>query len=184
MIPVIRSLVVDSLNMLLLRGFTYSGFELQTPMPMHMPDMWVWLLLLAAILIAVVFLTVYLSTRPSQRVPPTAPSPPPRIAENPRTITIAEEAEKPLTKTAQLRKAVELVRPTLTDDERRVLNEVVKAGGEILQSDLPEKTDFSKATVSKLIKSLETMGVVTREKHKWTYWVTISDKLIYRTKNT
>jgi len=179
----IKNLVADSL--LWLPSLTYRGTELQM-MPMPMTDMWVWLLLIAAIVIVGVTLAVYFSTRPRQIASPTAhvQTPPPTpIAENPNTATIAEEVEKPVTKSAQLKRALEIVRPTINDDERRVVNEIVKAGGEILQSDLPERTDFSKATVSKLIKSLETMGVVSREKHKWTYWVKISEKLISRTKN-
>jgi len=184
---VTRNLVTASQFMPLLKVFRYERFELQMDMPMPMMfDMWVWLSLLTAILILAVVVSVYLVSRPSQRVPSTAPPPPPPpqppIVENPHAITFAEP-EKAVARTDELRKAVEMVRPTITDDERRILNEIVKAGGEILQSDLPEKSDFSKATVSKLIKSLETMGVVTREKHKWTYWVRISDKLISRTKN-
>jgi len=162
------------------------NFELQMemPMPFHMFDMWAWLVLLAAIVILVVVVVVValLLTRPSQRMPSSVPLPAPAVA-NPPPTTITQETETTVTRDTQLKKALELVRSTLTDDERRVLNEIVKAGGEILQSDLPEKSDFSKATVSKLIKSLETMGVITREKHKWTYWVRISDKLISRTKN-
>lgn len=179
----IKKLIAGSL--LWLQGLTYRGTELQM-MPMYMTDMWVWLLLIAAIVIVGVTLAVYFSTRPRQIVSPTThvQTPPPTpIIENPNTAAITEEVGKPVTKSVQLKRALEIVRPTLNDDERRVVNEIVKAGGEILQSDLPERTDFSKATVSKLIKSLETMGVVSREKHKWTYWVRISEKLISRTKN-
>jgi len=181
-IAMTRNLAVASSVTSLLQVSTYK-FELQMGMPMPMMwGMWVWFLLLAAILILGVIVTVYLSTRPIRRTPSTAP--PSLTVENPHAITLTQEAEKTLTGVNELSKAVEAVRPTLNEDERRVLNEIVKAGGEILQSDLPEKSDFSKATVSKLIKSLETMGIITREKHKWTYWVRISDKLISRTKNT
>jgi len=178
------NLAAVSLNKLWIQVLT-DRFELQM-MPM-MFDMWVWFIFLAAILILVV-VAVLLLNRPSQRAPSAAPSPPPQspppMVTNPPAITYAEEVEKPVTKTGQLRKAVELIRPTLTEEERRIFNEIIKAGGEILQSDLPAKSDFSKATVSKLIKSLETMGVVTREKHKWTYWVRLSDKLVSGAKNT
>jgi len=178
----ISNMIVVSSAMLWLQVSTHK-FELQMDMPMPMMwDMWGWFLLLAAILILGVILTVYLSIRPIRRTPSTAPPSP--TVENPHAITLTREGEKTLTGVNELSKAVEVVRPTLNEDERRVLNEIVKAGGEILQSALPEKSDFSKATVSKLIKSLETMGIITREKHKWTYWVRISDKLISRTKNT
>jgi len=181
------NLVVVSIIVFLLQGLNLRIVELQTmPMPM-MWDMWLWLFLLVAVLVVAIALVAYLSTRPHRRAPSTpSPTLPPQsqtpIIENTQATTLTE-VEKPFTKAIQLRKALEIVRPTLHDDERRVVNEIVKAGGEILQSELPERTDFSKATVSKLIKSLETMGVVTREKHKWTYWVRISDKLISGTKN-
>jgi len=160
---------------------------MQMPFPTHMFDMWVWLVIFAAILILGAVVAVLLLTRPGQRKSSTAlstsPAPLPPVVKDPGAEALTEEVEAAPNRIGQLKKAVELVRPTLTDDERRILNEIVKAGGEILQSDLPEKSDFSKATVSKLIKSLETMGVVTREKHKWTYWVRLSDKLISRAKN-
>lgn len=71
--------------------------------------------------------------------------------------------------------------PTLMDDERRVMDEMAKAGGEVLQSDLPKMTDFSKATVSKAIHGLEVRGIVVREKHKWTYWCKVNPRLVERT---
>ena len=158
-------------------------------MPMHMFDMWAWIIIIAAVLILAVTLPMFLMTRPNRQTPSATPvvasSTPPQQpnTENRSSLARVEEVEKPTNKTDHLRKALNLVRPTLTDDERRVLNEVVKAGGEILQSDLPDKSDFSKATVSKVVKSLETMGVITRQKHKWTYWVKLSDKLISESKN-
>ncbi len=69
--------------------------------------------------------------------------------------------------------------PTLMDDEKRVVDELAR-GGEVLQSDLPRMTDFSKATVSKVIHSLEVRGIVVREKHKWTYWCKINPRLVER----
>ncbi len=70
--------------------------------------------------------------------------------------------------------------PTLMDDEKRVVDELARAGGEVLQSDLPRMTDFSKSTVSKVIHSLEVRGIVVREKHKWTYWCKINPRLVER----
>jgi uncharacterized membrane protein len=158
-------------------------------MPMHMFDMWAWIIVIAAVLILAATLPWFLLTRPNRQTPSPRPvdaSSTPAQQPNTETrssLAMVEEVEKPPNKTNHLRKAMNLVRPTLTDDERRVFNEVIKAGGEILQSDLPSKSDFSKAHVSKLVKSLETMGVITRQKHKWTYWVRLSDKLISESKN-
>ncbi len=70
--------------------------------------------------------------------------------------------------------------PTLMDDEKRVMGEMVRAGGEVLQSDLPRMTDFSKATVSKAIHGLEVRGIVLRERHKWTYWCKVNPRLVDR----
>ncbi len=71
--------------------------------------------------------------------------------------------------------------PTLNDDERRVMDEMAKAGREVLQSDLPKMTDFSKASVSKAIHGLEVRGIVVRERHKWTYWCKVNPRLVERT---
>jgi uncharacterized membrane protein len=158
-------------------------------MPMHMFDMSAWIFVIVAVLILAVTMPLLLLTRTNRRtssatsiVASSTPAQQPNT-ETRSSMAIVEEVEKPANKTKNLRKALNLVRPTLTDDERRVLNEVVKVGGEILQSDLPRKSDFSKAHVSKLVKSLETMGVITRQKHKWTYWIKLSDKLISESKN-
>ncbi len=70
--------------------------------------------------------------------------------------------------------------PTLMDDEKRVMGELAGAGGEVLQSDLPRMTNFSKATVSKAIHNLEVRGIIVREKHKWTYWCKINPRLVDR----
>lgn len=70
--------------------------------------------------------------------------------------------------------------PTLMDDEKRIMDNLARASGDVLQSDLPRMTGFSKATVSKVIQSLEVRGIVVREKHKWTYWCKINPRLIER----
>lgn len=79
-----------------------------------------------------------------------------------------------------LGEVVRTLSPTLMDDEKRLMDNLARAGGEVLQSDLPRMTDFSKATVSKAIHSLEVRGIVVREKHKWTYWCKINPRLIER----
>jgi len=159
----------------------------QMGMPMHMFDMWTWLIVLAVIVALAVALPMIFLTSRNRRTPSatsaSAQPAPPMARENFHAETSLHAAERPVTKTNRLKKAMEMVRPALTVDERRILNEVVKAGGEVLQSDLPGRSDFSKATVSKLLKSLETMGVVVREKHKWTYWVRLSDKLVSQSKD-
>ncbi len=83
-------------------------------------------------------------------------------------------------KNAALGEVFRSLAPTLMDDEKRVMDEMVRAGGEVLQSDLPRVTDFSKATVSKVIHSLEVRGIVLRERHKWTYWCRVNPRLVER----
>jgi|GEM_PF-4504262 biotin operon repressor len=92
-----------------------------------------------------------------------------------------KEGETP---TDALSAALTLMRPILSEDEQRVLEEIVKARGEILQRDLPKKLGFSKAAVSKVISTLERRGVVAREKYKWTYRVRLSERLISEAKNS
>jgi hypothetical protein len=115
-----------------------------------------------------------LSWKPAHAPPsyPSAPSPP---------VTL--EPATPREPVATLSKALTLMRPVLSEDEQRVLEEVVKAGGEILQSELPKKSGFSKATVSKVLSALERRNVVAREKYKWTYRVRLSERLISEAKN-
>lgn len=90
--------------------------------------------------------------------------------------TLPQQSEGPI-----LAQVIKSLAPTLVDDEHRVMDEIVKAGGEVLQSDLPRLTDFSKATVSKAIHGLEVRGIVVREKHKWTFWCKINPRLVERT---
>jgi len=79
-----------------------------------------------------------------------------------------------------LGEVVKSLGPTLMDDERRVMDEIAHAGGEVLQSDLPRLTGFSKATVSKAVHGLEVRAILVREKHKWTYWCKVNQRLIDR----
>ena len=92
-----------------------------------------------------------------------------------------QPAGNPAPPNAALGEVFRSLAPTLMDDEKRIMDEMVRAGGEVLQSDLPRMTDFSKATVSKAIHSLEVRGIVVRERHKWTYWCKVNPRLVERT---
>ncbi len=109
----------------------------------------------------------YAQSYPAFNPPTGQPSPPP-----------------PQQKNEVMGKVVLSLRPTLMDDERRVMDEMARAGGEVLQSDLPHLTGFSKATVSKAIHGLEVRGIVVRERHKWTYWCRVNPRLVERTLQT
>ncbi|MWV39094.1 MarR family transcriptional regulator [Natrialba sp. INN-245] len=52
----------------------------------------------------------------------------------------------------------------LADTERVVYETALEAGGEIPQRDIVERTDLSKATVSRTLSSLESRGLLDRER--------------------
>lgn len=177
--------MIENVNIALF-GERLHGFELQM-MSTHMGDMYLWLVILVVVVVIAVVVPLALLTYPRKAYSGAGSTQPKTVSSvsipTNAIVPAATQTKEQVSRVDELAKALELVRPTLNDDERRVLGEIVKAGGQVLQSDLPEKSDFSKATVSKVVKSLETMGIVTREKHKWTYWVRISDKLISRSMN-
>ena len=145
-------------------------------------SMWLLMLFPALAVIAAVLLVVFLVIRQSSHLPPVqiAPSPltqPP--ANSPPAVT-QPRVEDPEPASDILGKVVLSMAPTLRDDERRVMDELARAGGELLQSDLPERTGYSKATVSKAIHGLEVRGIVVREPHKWTYWCKVNPRLVER----
>ena len=53
---------------------------------------------------------------------------------------------------------------TLKEDEQKVYNAIIEAGGIIEQSKLPEKTGISKASVSRTLDLLESKGLVERRR--------------------
>ena len=53
---------------------------------------------------------------------------------------------------------------TLKKDERKIYQAIIEAGGIIEQSELPEKTGISKASVSRALDLLESKGLVERRR--------------------
>jgi len=53
---------------------------------------------------------------------------------------------------------------TLKDDERKVYEAILEAGGVINQSKLPEKTGLPKRSVSRALDLLESRGLVERRR--------------------
>lgn len=53
----------------------------------------------------------------------------------------------------------------LTEDEEKVVKAVLEKGGEMLQEGLPEKTDFSRPKVSRLVAGLVERGIISKETH-------------------
>ena len=62
----------------------------------------------------------------------------------------------------------------LDGDKRKVFSEIVEAKGEILQSDLPRVTGFSKTKITRILDSLEVKGLVIRKSYGMTNKVIIN----------
>ncbi len=145
-------------------------------------SMWLIMLFTALAGIAAIVLVVFLVTRQGRQLAPVQMATPP-VFQPPTSSPPAgtqTRVEGPKPANDVLGRVVLSIASTLTDDERRVMDELAKAGGELLQSDLPEKTGYSKATVSKAIHALEARGIVVREPHKWTYWCKVNPRLVER----
>jgi uncharacterized membrane protein len=69
----------------------------------------------------------------------------------------------------------------LDGDKRKVFGEVVEAGGEILQSELPTRTGFSKAKITRILDYLERKGLIIRKSHGMTNKVIINRNMRIRT---
>lgn len=62
----------------------------------------------------------------------------------------------------------------LDGDKRKVFSEIVEAGGEILQSDLPMRTGFSKAKITRILDYLETKGLIIKKSYGMTNKIIIN----------
>ena len=62
-------------------------------------------------------------------------------------------------------KAVEVAMRLLEPDEKRVMEAIVEAGGEMLQKDISHETGFSRVKTHRVLMRLIRRGVVTAEKH-------------------
>ena len=62
------------------------------------------------------------------------------------------------------KKRWEEIAKNLREDERKIYQAIIEAGGIIEQSKLPEKTGISKASVSRILDLLESKGLVERRR--------------------
>jgi uncharacterized membrane protein len=53
----------------------------------------------------------------------------------------------------------------LTEDEEKVIRAILENGGELTQDKLPEKTDFSRPKISRILADLAERGIVTKERY-------------------
>lgn len=65
-------------------------------------------------------------------------------------------------------RAVRIALMTLTEDERKVFEAIVRAGGEARQDKLRREVDMSKAKLSALVNNLERKHAITKTR----YWKT------------
>ncbi len=81
-------------------------------------------------------------------------------------LLIFDSAEKPAGELIleERRKRWKEIAKTLKEDERKVYQAVIEAGGIIEQSELPERTGMSKASVSRALDLLESKGLVERRR--------------------
>ncbi|UCC58080.1 MAG: hypothetical protein JSW14_06905 [Candidatus Bathyarchaeum sp.] len=70
----------------------------------------------------------------------------------------------------------------LDGDKRKVFNEIVESGGEILQSDLHMQTGFPKSKITRILDYLELKELIVRKSHGMTNKIVINKNR--RIKNT
>jgi uncharacterized membrane protein len=74
--------------------------------------------------------------------------------------------------------SIDVARRLLESDERRVVDELVKAGGSLLQKELSWETGFSRVKTHRILVRLIRRGVVSSEKYYNTNKITLADWLL------
>jgi hypothetical protein len=65
----------------------------------------------------------------------------------------------------------------LEGDERKAVELIAAKGGRILQNELVNSLDFSKAKVSRVLMNLERRGIITKKKYGLTNCISIAEEL-------
>ena len=65
----------------------------------------------------------------------------------------------------------------LEGDEKKTIEIMVEKGGDILQNELVNSLDFSKAKVSRILMNLERRGIVTKSKYGLTNRISLADDI-------
>ena len=94
------------------------------------------------------------------------------------TRKILPAAEKRGTSELEIAFALRL----LDGDKRKLFNEIVEAGGEILQSELHTQTGFSKAKITRILDYLELKGLTVRKSYGMTNKIIIDNNRLMETK--
>ena len=95
-------------------------------------------------------------------------------------VLFPEIKEKSSTEKALPRKqqSLEAVMRILKDDEKKVIELLVNAGGKMLQSDISRKTGFTRVKTHRILYRLSTREIVNAKKYFNTYEITLADWLI------
>lgn len=72
---------------------------------------------------------------------------------------------------------IEVLLRALEGDERKTIELITAKGGRILQNELVNSLDFSKAKVSRVLMNLERRGIITKKKYGLTNCISISEEL-------
>lgn len=77
-------------------------------------------------------------------------------------------------------RAMKVAMMTLTEDERKVFELILRSGGEVRQDDLRRQLDFSKSKLSALVNNLERKGAITKIRYHKTNLLKPSKEFIGR----
>ncbi|RLG70238.1 MAG: hypothetical protein DRO11_06550 [Methanobacteriota archaeon] len=66
----------------------------------------------------------------------------------------------------------------LTDDERRVVKQIMDHGGSLLQDQLPRLTGFSRPKISRVVSDLEDRGIVAKVRNGKTYRLNLMTEFV------
>ncbi|MCP8304594.1 MAG: hypothetical protein H3Z50_03870 [archaeon] len=88
--------------------------------------------------------------------------------------------QKPSTETTLPReqRSLEAVLRVLKDDEKKVVELLMNAGGKMLQRDISRKTGFTRVKTHRILYRLSTRGIVTAKKYYNTYQIALADWLL------
>jgi len=87
-----------------------------------------------------------------------------------RQVKVVRKTEKPQTKDYSVMKK------GLSDEERFVLEKIIEADGSMLQSEIVDKTNYSKVKVTRILDKLEAKGVIERKRRGMTNLVVLKNK--------
>jgi len=72
---------------------------------------------------------------------------------------------------------INVILRALEGDEKKAVSIMVENGGDILQNELVNSLDFSKAKVSRILMNLERRGIVTKSKYGLTNRISLADDI-------